>query len=220
MSRLERLDFAKSADGLLPAIVQHARTGAVLMLGYMNAQALARTRASGNVTFFSRSRQALWTKGETSGNFLRVVDVAADCDRDTLLVRALPEGPVCHLGTATCFDESADGVPGAAEGAGTALDVSVLAELQAVIAERAEALARGEERAADSYVAKLLARGPVRAAQKVGEEGVEVALAVAAGDAQELIGEAADLLFHLMVALQARGLTLAQVLEELARRRR
>lgn len=233
MTRLDTLDWEKAESGLLPAIVQHADDGRVLMLGYMNREALEQTRRTGLVTFFSRSRQTLWTKGETSGHYLALQAIHADCDRDTLLVQAKPHGPVCHLGTETCFDKEASDqsvphpdrgapAPDAAPAADptTPLDTDVLDELQAVIAERAAALARGDDAAAaDSYVARLLARGPAKAAQKVGEEGVEVALAVVNEDDQALVGEAADLLFHLIVALRSRELSLDAVLQELRRRR-
>jgi phosphoribosyl-ATP pyrophosphohydrolase/phosphoribosyl-AMP cyclohydrolase len=211
MNRLEQLDWNKSPDGLLPAVVQHADDGRVLMLGYMNREALRETQASGRVTFYSRSRQTLWTKGETSGNWLRMISLQADCDADTLLVQARPVGPVCHLGTATCFD-SPDAAPKL-----PARDL--LHSLEQIIAERAAALAQDAAAAGSSYVAKLLAKGPLKAAQKVGEEGVEVALAVAAEDDDSVVSEAADLLFHLLVALRSRGLTLDAVVAELARRR-
>jgi phosphoribosyl-ATP pyrophosphohydrolase/phosphoribosyl-AMP cyclohydrolase len=224
MNRLAQLDWEKGGDGLLPAVVQHAQTGTVLMLAYMNAQALARPRETGRVTFYSRSKQRLWTKGETSGNYLRLVDLKADCDGDTLLVSALPAGPVCHLGTATCFDAEADGTAPPADGTkapgGPPRADDVLGDLEAVIAGRAAALAADPDAAAESYVARLLARGPAKTAQKVGEEGVEVALAVAAEDDAAVISEAADLVFHLLVALRARGLPFADVLRELDRRRR
>ncbi|MEO0971795.1 MAG: bifunctional phosphoribosyl-AMP cyclohydrolase/phosphoribosyl-ATP diphosphatase HisIE [Pseudomonadota bacterium] len=209
-ARLARLDWAKAGDGLLPAIVQHAVDGRVLMLGYMNREALARTQETGLVTFYSRSRQTLWTKGETSGHTLALVQVAVDCDRDTLLVQARPQGPTCHLGTDSCFD-----LPGASTSPGTS---AVLGELEQVIAARAAAAEGGE--AETSYVAKLLRRGLPKVAQKVGEEGVEVALATVGEDDEGLVGEAADLLFHLLIALQARGLSLTDVTDELARRRR
>lgn len=215
-ARIAGLDWHKQpAAGLLPAVVQHAHGGEVLMLGFMNPAALQKTLETGLVTFFSRSRNALWTKGETSGNTLRLVDVRADCDADTLLVRALPDGPVCHLGHRTCFDAQAssdDATP----------PWSTLRTLEAVIAERARALAAGDAAVTEStsYVARLLAKGPRKAAQKVGEEGVEVALAVVDEDDAALIGEAADLLFHLLVALRTRGLGLEDVTRELQRRRR
>lgn len=195
----DRLDWAKG-DGLLPAIVQHEQTGAVLMLGYMNRDALDQTLACGEAVFFSRSRGRLWRKGETSGNVLKVVEIHMDCDADTLLVRAAPVGPTCHLGTRSCFGER---VP-----------ATLLDELEGVIA------ARLGERPEDSYVARLAAAGPVRAAQKLGEEGVETALAAVTGDADALAGEAADLLFHLLVLLQLKGLGLEDVLRRLAGRRR
>jgi phosphoribosyl-ATP pyrophosphohydrolase/phosphoribosyl-AMP cyclohydrolase len=203
MNDLDELDWDKS-DGLLPAIVQDAAGGAVLMLGYMTRKALAATQASGRVTFWSRSKQRLWTKGETSGNYLEVRSIAADCDRDTLLILARPSGPACHLGTRTCFGETP---PHAA-----AESLAFLSTLQEVIAERIA------NPAPDSYTAKLLAEGPRRVAQKVGEEGVELALAaVAQGDA-EVVGEAADLLYHMLVLLQSKHLSLAQVVAELETR--
>ena len=203
MNDLDELDWDKS-DGLLPAIVQDAAGGAVLMLGYMTRKALAATQASGRVTFWSRSKKRLWTKGETSGNYLEVRSIAADCDRDTLLILARPAGPACHLGTRTCFGETP---PHAA-----AESLAFLSTLQEVIAERIA------NPAPDSYTAKLLAEGPRRVAQKVGEEGVELALAaVAQGDA-EVVGEAADLLYHMLVLLQSKHLSLAQVVAELETR--
>ena len=203
MNDLDELDWDKS-DGLLPAIVQDAAGGAVLMLGYMTRKALAATQASGRVTFWSRSKKRLWTKGETSGNYLEVRSIAADCDRDTLLILARPSGPACHLGTRTCFGETP---PHAA-----AESLAFLSTLQEVIAERIA------NPAPDSYTAKLLAEGPRRVAQKVGEEGVELALAaVAQGDA-EVVGEAADLLYHMLVLLQSKHLSLAQVVAELETR--
>jgi phosphoribosyl-ATP pyrophosphohydrolase/phosphoribosyl-AMP cyclohydrolase len=203
MNDLDELDWDKS-DGLLPAIVQDAAGGAVLMLGYMTRKALAATQASGRVTFWSRSKQRLWTKGETSGNYLEVRSIAADCDRDTLLILARPSGPACHLGTRTCFGETP---PHAA-----AESLAFLSTLQEVIAERIA------NPAPDSYTAKLLAEGPRRVAQKVGEEGVELALAaVAQGDA-EVVDEAADLLYHMLVLLQSKHLSLAQVVAELETR--
>jgi phosphoribosyl-AMP cyclohydrolase / phosphoribosyl-ATP pyrophosphohydrolase len=205
MNDLDELDWDKS-DGLLPAIVQDAAGGAVLMLGYMNRKALAATQASGRVTFWSRSKQRLWTKGETSGNYLEVRSIAADCDRDTLLILARPSGPACHLGTRTCFGETP---PHAA-----VESLAFLSTLQEVIAERIA------NPAPESYTAKLLAEGPRRVAQKVGEEGVELALAaVAQGDA-EIIGEAADLLYHMLVLLQSKHLSLGQVVAELETRHR
>ncbi len=218
IERIERLAWDQASDGLLPAIVQHADDGRVLMLAYMNHEALEHTLSTAEVTFYSRSRQQLWTKGETSGHTLDLVDVRADCDHDTLLIRARPRGPVCHLLTPTCFDLE-DPPATADQDSHPAAPAEVLAELEQVIGARAAALARGEV-ADSSYVAKLLSSGPYKVAQKVGEEGVEVALAVVGEDDQSLVGEAADLLFHLLVALQARDLTLSDVTDELARRRR
>ena len=193
------LDWDKG-EGLLPAIVQHAGTGAVLMLGYMNRAALGRTLAEGRVTFFSRSRQQLWTKGETSGNFLEAVTLSTDCDRDTLLIQALPAGPVCHTGSASCFAEAA---PSAAS------RLAFLDRLEEVIAERIAEQPEG------SYTARLYAQGPRRIAQKVGEEGVEVALAAVTADDSAVIAESADLLFHLALLLKQRGVSLAAVAAEL-----
>lgn len=195
----DTIDWTKS-DGLVPAIVQDATSGRMLMLGYMNREAYAATVGGGEAVFFSRSRQRLWRKGETSGNTLRVVDIRIDCDADTLLLRAKPAGPTCHLGTQSCFGES---VP-----------ATLLDELQAVIDGR---LAQRPE---DSYVAKLAAAGVARAAQKVGEEGVETALAAVTRDDDGLAEEAADLVFHLLVLLRIRGLSLEDLLARLAARRR
>jgi phosphoribosyl-AMP cyclohydrolase / phosphoribosyl-ATP pyrophosphohydrolase len=195
----DRLDWAKG-DGLLPAIVQHAVTGAVLMLAYMNREAYAETLACGEAVFFSRSRGRLWRKGETSGNVLKVVEISADCDADTLLVRAQPAGPTCHLGTTSCF--------------GARPVATLLDELEGVIDTRLA------ERPEDSYVARLAAAGPARAAQKLGEEGVETALAAVTRDDEGLAEESADLLFHLLVLLRIRGLSLENVLAKLAARRR
>ncbi|MGP1276506.1 MAG: bifunctional phosphoribosyl-AMP cyclohydrolase/phosphoribosyl-ATP diphosphatase HisIE [Caulobacterales bacterium] len=193
------VDFAKGG-GLVPAIVQHAATGEVLMLGYMNAQALQETKAKGLVTFWSRSKNRLWTKGETSGDVLRLVSMKADCDRDALLVQALPEGPTCHLGTRSCFGD----YPGPG--------LAFLGELSAIVDSRSEA------NPDESYTARLLAKGINKVAQKVGEEGVETALAGVSEDNAALTGEAADLVFHLIVLLKARGLSLADVAAELKRR--
>lgn len=192
-------DFAKG-DGLLPAIVQHAQSGEVLMLGYMDEAALAKTRASGLVTFFSRSKQRLWTKGETSGDSLALVDIRLDCDADTFLVRALPAGPTCHTGTSSCFGDDVKPTLG------------FLAELDALVASR------HAERPDGSYTTTLFDGGIRRMAQKVGEEGVETALAAVAEGDDALIGEAADLVFHLMVVLRARGIGFDAVAEKLAAR--
>jgi phosphoribosyl-ATP pyrophosphohydrolase/phosphoribosyl-AMP cyclohydrolase len=199
---VESLDFAKG-DGLLPVVIQHAGTGAVLMLGYMNDEALRETLARKHVVFFSRSKQRLWEKGESSGHFLDLESVRADCDRDTLLITAWPRGPVCHVGTRTCFGDE----PGAASER-----LAFLAALEGVIAQRAAEQPEG------SYTARLFAQGPRRIAQKVGEEGVEVALAAVTESDDKLVGEAADLLFHLLVMLKQRGLSLERVVAELQAR--
>lgn len=194
----DSLDWDKTA-GLLPAIVQDAGTLQVLMLGYMDRAALVATQATGRVTFFSRSRQRAWTKGETSGNTLELVAVRADCDADALLVLARPRGPTCHLSSQSCFGGEAPG--------------STLAMLDQVVAGREAARPEG------SYTSRLFEAGVQRIAQKVGEEGVETALAAVAGDDAQLLGEAADLAYHLLVLLRARGLGLADVERILAERR-
>jgi phosphoribosyl-ATP pyrophosphohydrolase/phosphoribosyl-AMP cyclohydrolase len=198
-----RLAWAK-ADGLLPAIVQHWLSGEVLMLGYMNAEALTQTEASGHVTFYSRSKQRLWTKGESSGHVLALKSIRIDCDADTLLIQADPHGPTCHNGTNSCFGGSADVRP----------PLGFLAELDALVEQR------HAERPEDSYTTKLFDGGIRRIAQKVGEEGVETALAAVAQGDEELLGEAADLVFHLTVVLRARGLSLGDVVGVLAERHR
>jgi len=207
-ANIAALDFAKG-QGLIAAVVQHAVSRAVLMLGYMNQEALQATLERRRVVFFSRTRETLWEKGETSGNTLDLVSISADCDRDTILIEALPHGPVCHTGTDTCFGATAQ--PAGAEAPG---GMQFLSQLEAIIAERAAAPAAESP----SYTARLLHSGAKRIAQKVGEEGVEVALAAVAGDANELISESADLVFHLLVLLRSRGLTLAEVIAELERR--
>lgn len=202
-----RIDVALDADslawdkqdGLLPAVVQDADTRRVLMVGYMNREALQVTLDTGKVTFFSRSKQRLWTKGESSGHVLAMLAIEADCDRDTLLVQARPHGPTCHLGTTSCFPSA----PG-----------DVLGALQALIRTR------DAERPPGSYTTKLFEAGIKRIAQKVGEEGLETALAAVAEEDGALLGEAADLLYHLVVLLQARGLSLADALKVLEQRQR
>lgn len=196
-------DFAALAwdkqAGLLPAIVQDADNGRVLMLGYMDAAALALTQSSGQVTFFSRSRARLWTKGETSGNFLSLVSIQADCDSDSLLVQARPTGPTCHLQRASCF---------------AAAPANFLADLDALVASRER------DRPEQSYSTRLFESGLRRIAQKVGEEGVETSLAAVTQDDDALLGEAADLMFHLVVLLRARGLSMAQAVQVLEQRHR
>ncbi len=193
------IDFAKYTDGLVPAVVQDARTGCVLMLGFMNEEALTATRSSGRVTFFSRSKRRLWTKGETSGNHLELVSVAADCDHDTLLVKATPRGPVCHNGADTCFGES--NAP-----------IDFLYELEAIIRSRRD------EAPAGSYVATLFEGGLNRIAQKVGEEAVETVIAAKDENDEAFKNEVADLLFHLLVLLAAKGVSLTEV-EQILRSR-
>lgn len=201
--QLNDLDWGKS-DGLLPAIVQDATTGTVLMLGYMNRDALEATQASGHVTFWSRSKRRLWTKGESSGNYLELESLAADCDGDTVLVLARPAGPVCHAGTTTCFGEEP---PRAA-----AEELAFLCVLERVIEKRIQ------DRPSGSYTAKLLAQGPHRIAQKVGEEGLELALASVTAAEPAIIGEAADLLYHTLLLLRSHGIALSAVVGELERR--
>ena len=188
--------------GLIPAIVQDTFDGRVLMQGYMNRDALKITFESGQVTFWSRSRQQLWTKGETSGHYLDLVDIHPDCDSDCLLIRARQEGPTCHLGLATCFDVEGKVFP----------ELGFLAELERVVAQR------DEKRPPGSYTTKLLESGVQRIAQKVGEEGVETALAAVAGSDEELLNESADLLYHLLVLLHNRKLELGSVVEVLRSR--
>ena len=186
-------------NGLIPAIVQDAFDGRVLMQGYMNKDALRHTLESGQVTFWSRSREKLWTKGETSRHYLDLVDIHPDCDSDCLLVRARQEGPTCHLGLDTCFDAEDRVLP----------ELAFLADLERVIA------CRDEDRPAGSYTTKLLEAGVKRIAQKVGEEGVETALAAAAGGDEEVLNESADLLYHLLVLLRSRKLELGSLVEVL-----
>ena len=201
---VSKVNFSKS-DGLVPAIVQDADTGAVLMLAYMNREALEETLKRRRAVFYSRSKQRLWEKGETSGHTLELIDLAVDCDADTLLVSARPKGPACHNGTLTCFGD---------QSRAAATDIAFLARLEAVIAQRAT------EKPDASYTAKLLERGIARVAQKVGEEGVELALAGVGDTNDKVVGEAADLLFHLLVLLRARGVKLSEVTQELERRHR
>lgn len=191
-----RLDWDKG-EGLLPVVVQDAADLRVLMLGYMNREALEATLTDRRVTFFSRSKQRLWTKGERSGHVLDVVSVEADCDNDTLLVLAHPRGPTCHLQRASCFPSA---------------PAAFLSELDALVAQRER------ERPADSYTTRLFEAGVRRIAQKVGEEGVETALAAVAQDEAALLGESADLLYHLIVLLRSRGLSFAEAVGVLRER--
>lgn len=194
-----QLDWEKQ-NGLIPAVVQDAVTARVLMLGYMNREALAETQRSNRVTFFSRSKQRLWTKGETSGHYLDLVSVEKDCDGDALLVQARPRGPTCHLERTSCF-----------EGSGAPL--SVFGELDQVIAERGTAAPES------SYTARLLKSGPAGIARKLGEESVETVLAAVGESDERLTEEAADLVYHLLVLLRARGLSLVHLARALSDRR-
>ncbi len=202
MIELNKLDFDKG-DGLIPAVVQDAHTRQVLMLGYMNREALLKTLETKLVTFFSRSRQELWTKGETSGNYLHLVDVKADCDDDTLLVRALPDGPVCHLGTDTCWGEENRYDPGA-----------FLSELEALLRERKQ------QRPEGSYTVRLFDAGIKKIAQKVGEEAVETILEAENGGTKDFLNEASDLVYHLLTLLVAKDLSLDDVVQVLEGRRK
>jgi phosphoribosyl-ATP pyrophosphohydrolase/phosphoribosyl-AMP cyclohydrolase len=198
-----KLNFDKYSDGLIPAIVQDADSAQVLMLGFMNAEAIEETKRSGRVTFFSRSKKRLWTKGETSGNYLEHISITADCDADTLLIKAKPHGQICHTGSDTCFGET-----------NLESNFAFLRELESVIAERRA------NPAEDSYVSSLFAKGINKIAQKVGEEAVEVVIAAKDDDEQAFKGEAADLLFHFLILLNAKGHTLADITAELATRKR
>jgi len=186
----------KKMGGLLPAVVQDDSNGKILMVGYMNAAALAKTEKTGKVTFFSRSKKRLWTKGEGSKNYLQARKISLDCDSDALLVRAVPAGPTCHTGAKSCFDSPLD----------------FLNDLDAIVADRFKKRPKG------SYVTGLIQDGPDRIAQKVGEEAVETVIASKNKDREALLGEAADLVFHLMVLLRARGTTLGAAAEVLRRR--
>ena len=199
IDNIEQLNWDK-VGGLIPAIVQDSHSGRVLMMGYMNRVALKKTLDTKLVTFFSRSREALWTKGETSGNHLELVEITADCDMDTLLVYAIPNGPTCHLGNTSCWEASQQP------------SLTFLSELESVIAARKQAPTDS------SYTARLYSQGTKRIAQKVGEEGVEVALAATVNDNQELLNESADLLYHLLVLLQNQGVSLKQVTDVLSQR--
>ena len=194
------IDFEK-CGGLVPAIIQDADTRQVLMLGYMNSEALEKTEREGRVTFFSRSRQCLWTKGETSGNFLNVVSIKADCDQDTLLIRVHPEGPVCHTGTDTCWGEENEASP-----------LLFLAELQDFIEQRHREMPEG------SYTTSLFHDGLNRMAQKVGEEALELVIEAVGGTNERMIYEGSDMLYHLIVLLTHKGLRIEDLAAELQTR--
>lgn len=191
-------DYAKYADGLVPAIVQDHHTGKVLMLGFMNQEALQKTISGKKVTFYSRSKNRLWTKGEESGNFMEVVDILSDCDNDTLLIKADPVGPVCHTGADTCWNEKNEG--------------DFLGHLEKIIESRKSG--GGEE----SYVKKMFAKGLNKIAQKVGEEAVELVIEAKDDNRELFMGEAADLLFHYLLLLNAKGYNLRDVISVLKER--
>jgi len=193
------LNFEKTG-GLIPAIIQDNQTAKVLMLGFMNPEALAKTQETGLVTFFSRTKNRLWTKGETSGNFLEVVSIAEDCDHDTLLIQVNPKGPVCHTGTDTCFNEKNEE------------DILFLKYLQDFIDRRKQEMPEG------SYTTSLFQKGVERMAQKVGEEAVETLIEAMAGNDERLIYEASDLLYHLIVLLTSKGYRLEDLARELKKR--
>ena len=194
-------DFSKSADGLLPAIIQDDTTSKVLMLGYMNEEALKVTRETQRVTFYSRSKQRLWTKGETSENFLNVMDIKLDCDNDAILVKVQPDGPTCHTGADTCWNEKNEGL-------------GFLDKLEEVIKQRKNS---NDEK---SYVKSLFEKGINKIAQKVGEEAVEVVIEAKDNDEELFLNESADLLFHYLILLQAKGYELKDVVEILKGRHR
>lgn len=197
------------ATGLAPAIVQDAVTGQVLMLGYINAESWAKTRNEGRVTFFSRSKNRLWTKGEESGNFLQVESLHVDCDADTVLIRATPAGPTCHRGTTSCFEQPDELAPPAAA-------VGFLAVLERLVIQRQQF----PERAPTSYTVSLFKKGMPKIAQKVGEEAVETVIDAVAGHRESLPGEVADLLYHLLVLLVGSGVPLEEVIAVLQERHR
>jgi phosphoribosyl-ATP pyrophosphohydrolase/phosphoribosyl-AMP cyclohydrolase len=194
------IDFEKMG-GLVPAIVQDAVTKNVLMLGFMNQEAYQKTLQTGHVTFWSRTRQTLWTKGETSGNFLNLVSMKVDCDQDTLLVRAIPTGPTCHTGTDTCWGETNEANP-----------LLFLTELQDFIGQRKEQMPEG------SYTTKLFRDGVNKIAQKVGEEALETVIEATNGTKEQLVYEASDMIYHLLVLLTEKGLRIEQVAQELQQR--
>lgn len=195
-----KIDFEK-CGGLVPAIIQDAKTKNVLMLGYMNQEAFGKTMETKKVTFWSRSRNCLWTKGETSGNFLNLVSIKIDCDNDTLLVQANPDGPTCHKGTDTCWGEDNEQNP-----------LLFLTELQDFINRRHEEMPEG------SYTTKLFKDGVNRMAQKVGEEALETVIEATNGSSEKLVYEASDMLYHLIVLLTSKGLRIEDVAAELAKR--
>lgn len=196
-----KIDFSKYSDGLVPTIVQDFQTNKVLMLGFMNAESLAKTQETQRVTFFSRSRQTLWTKGETSGNFLHVKEILIDCDDDTILIKVSPSGVVCHTGAETCFNEKNE-------------TDNFLFELEKTIK------LRQLEPSESSYTSKLFAKGINKIAQKVGEEAVELVIEAKDENVELFKNEAADLLYHLLVLLAAKDINLQDVIETLKERRK
>lgn len=195
------MDYSKSPDGLVPAIIQDDVTGKVLMLGYMNQESLEKTKAEGRVTFFSRSKQRLWTKGEESGNFLNVVSIAEDCDQDTLLIKVNPQGPTCHTGADTCWNE-----------VNVADDVMFLKELQDFIDKRKKEMPEG------SYTTSLFKKGTPKIAKKLGEEAVEAVIGAMANDDENFIYEGADVIYHLIVLLSHKGYRIEDLCRELKSR--
>jgi phosphoribosyl-ATP pyrophosphohydrolase/phosphoribosyl-AMP cyclohydrolase len=195
------IDF-KKMNGLVPAIVQDALSGKVLMQGYMNEEALAKTQESGKVTFFSRSKERLWTKGETSGNFMELVSMTEDCDGDSILIQANPIGPVCHTGSDTCFDEVNSSKTG------------FIDQLRAIIKDRKN------NPSDQSYTASLFAKGINKIAQKVGEEAVEIVIEAKDDNKDLFLGEAADLMFHYLILLEAKGYELDEVMDVLIARQK
>ena len=196
-----KIDFDKNKDGLVPAIVQDATTKNVLMLGYMNEEALEKTKTSGKVTFYSRTKKRLWTKGEESGHFLNLAEMKVDCDNDTLLIQANPIGPTCHLGTDTCWGED------------NLQNFGFLSELETIIKDRKENFKPNE-----SYVASLFEKGINKIIQKVGEEAVEMVIEAKDSNTELFLNESADLLFHYLILLQAKGHNLKDVVEILRKR--
>jgi len=199
---MKTADFNKNTDGLLPAIIQDAQTLNVLMLGYMNEAALEKTQSTGRVTFYSRSKQRLWTKGEESGNFLEFKSIKVDCDQDTLLVRATPVGPTCHKGTDTCWGEK------------NTSGLSFVRDLEAIIDDRQQNPSQ------DSYVSSLFEKGGNKIAQKVGEEAVETVIEAIDGNEALFMEEAADLVFHYLILLKSKGKSLEDILALLKQRKR
>ncbi len=198
---MQKPDFSKGENGLLPAVIQDAVTGKVLMLGYMNEEALEKTQSTGKVTFYSRSKKRLWTKGESSSNFLHLVDISLDCDQDTFLIKANPDGPTCHTGADTCWNEKNEGI-------------GFINQLETVIEERKN----GDSE--KSYVKSLFDKGINKIAQKVGEEAVEVVIEAKDDNEELFLNESADLLFHYLILLQAKGYKLQDVVKILEDRHR